>query len=108
MFATGLPGPSGQFGELPPQVEQEVLRFIAKLRRHQHVASLDIARKTLEIMRSLIAVTKDKEISALLESVRRVGKGLVAAHPHERAIGNMVPSSPPCTPSGVSWPHMRL
>ena len=46
------------------QLIQESSRFMARLRRRQHGSSEAIARKTLEIMRLLIATTSAKDISS--------------------------------------------
>lgn len=75
---------------LPPKVQQECSRFIAQLRRRQVPRSLDVARKTLEIMRLLVATSAARDVSALIAMIKQAGKVLVSAQPHELVIGNMV------------------
>lgn len=75
---------------LPPAVQQEVSRFIAKLRRRQVTLSQDVARKTLEIMIMTVSAAASKDISALIDLIKRAGGAIVAAAPHELTIGNMV------------------
>ena len=72
------------------QLIQESSRFMARLRRRQHGSSEAIARKTLEIMRLLIATTSAKDISSLIASIKQAGVVLSSAQPHELTIGNMV------------------
>ena len=72
-----------------PKVAGECSRFIALLRRRQHVASQDVARKTLEIMRLLVSTATVKDVSALIDSIKHAGAMLMAAQPHELVIGNM-------------------
>ena len=73
-----------------PKVAGECSRFIALLRRRQHLASQDVARKTLEIMRLLVSTATVKDVSALIDSIKHAGAMLMAAQPHELVIGNMV------------------
>ena len=75
---------------LPPKVQLECSRFIAQLRRRQVPRSLDVARKTLEIMRLLVATSAARDVSALIAMIKQAGKLLVSAQPHELVIGNMV------------------
>ena len=75
---------------LPDKLQQDISGFIARLRRRQVQSSQDIARKTLEIMRTTVSMSKAKDVSVLIELVKRVGAALVAAMPHELVIGNMV------------------
>ena len=77
---------------LQPQVQQEISRFIAKLRRRQIGSAQDheAARKTLEIMRLTIATAWSKDISELIKLLKQAGAAIVAASPHELTIGNMV------------------
>ena len=74
----------------PPQVQQQCCQFIARLRRRQLTASQDIARKTGEILRMLIATQSGKDVSQLIDSIKRAGAVLIAAQPHELVVGNMV------------------
>ncbi len=77
---------------LPPAVSQEISRLLARLRRRQHPAqtSIDVARKTLEIMRMLVATSNTKDVHALIQMIKHAGAMMVAAQPHELVIGNMV------------------
>lgn len=75
---------------LSSSVQQEISRFIAKLRRRQSQSSQDIARKTLEIMRMTVATSTAKDVSVLIELLKQVGAAMVSAQPHELVIGNMV------------------
>jgi len=75
---------------LSPAVQQEIGRFIAKLRRRQISSSQDVARKTLEIMRLTVATAASKDISSLIELIKAAGRAIVASSPHELTVGNMV------------------
>ena len=77
------------------KVQAECSRFIAALRRRQLVASQDIARRTLEIMRLLVSTATVKDVSSLIISIKQAGALLVAAQPHELTIGNMVSAPQP-------------
>ena len=79
---------------LPPTVQAEIARLLARLRR-RHMpgraqTSLDTARKTLEIMRTLVATASTKDVHALIQMIKQAGATMVAAQPHELVIGNMV------------------
>lgn len=79
---------------LPPAVQAEMAKLIARLRRRQIQSPLDVARKTLEIMRMLVATCagtrETADVSALIRLIKRAGAVMVAAQPHEVVIGNMV------------------
>jgi len=86
-----MAGPSAaELAGFPPQVQQQCCQFIARLRRRQLTASQDIARKTGEILRMLVATQSGKDVSQLIESIKRAGAVLIAAQPHELVVGNMV------------------
>ena len=79
---------------LPPTVQAEIARLLARLRR-RHLpgrtqTSLDVARKTLEIIRTLVATSNTKDVHALIQMIKQAGATMVAAQPHELVIGNMV------------------
>ena len=78
--------------QLPPPVTAEIARLLAKLRRRGEAKSdtLSIARKTLEIMRTLVATSNTKDVHALIQMIKHAGATMVAAQPHELVIGNMV------------------
>jgi len=76
---------------LPPPVQQEISKLLAKLRRRQIQSSLDVARKTLEIMRLLVgSASQAQDVRTLIQLIKRAGAAMVAAQPHEVVIGNMV------------------
>jgi translation initiation factor eIF-2B subunit beta len=82
---------------LPPSVSNEISRFLSRIRRQQVTSPQDMARKTLEIMRAMIASLKktpksqgDITVQALILMIKRAGCVLMAAVPHELVIGNMV------------------
>ena len=78
---------------LPIPVQQEISKLLAKLRRRQIGSSLDVARKTLEIMRNLVAQAEKAQatdVRTLIQLIKRAGAAMVAAAPHELVIGNMV------------------
>ena len=78
---------------LPPVVQQEIARLLARLRRRHvngRVQAIDVARKTLEIMRTLVATSSNKEVHTLILMIKQAGAMMVAAQPHELVIGNMV------------------
>jgi hypothetical protein len=77
-------------GELPPVVAKEICTFVALLRRRQDLPSIEVARRTLKIMREVVTHTAARDVSWLIDSIKRAGALLVAAKPHELAIGNMV------------------
>ena len=76
--------------ELPQKVQAECSKFVARLRRQQVPHALDIARKTLEIMRMVVATSGAKDIGGLITVIKQAGQVLVSAQPHELVIGNMV------------------
>lgn len=91
------PSASDPLAGFPQHVVQEIFRFTARLRRRQVLSSQDMARKTLEIMRALIAALKktpksqdDIDVKTLIVLLKRAGSVLVTAQPHELTIGNMV------------------
>lgn len=90
--STAMPDASSSaFAQLPPACQAEIARFVAKLRRRQIQSSQDVARKTLEIMRLLVATLLVKDVKTLIAQIKRAGAGLVVAQPHEQlVIGNMV------------------
>ena len=65
-------------------------KFVAKLRRRQLQSSEAVARKTLEIMRLIVATAVVSDVQALITMIKQVAAVLVAAQPHELAVGNMV------------------
>jgi len=71
-------------------VAKEICTFVALLRRRQDLPSIEAARRTLKIMREVVTHTAARDVSWLIESIKRAGGMLVAAKPHELAIGNMV------------------
>ena len=75
---------------VPPQVQAESRKFVAKLRRRQLQSSEAVARKTLEIMRLIVATAVVSDVQALITMIKQVAAVLVAAQPHELAVGNMV------------------
>ena len=75
---------------LPEKVQAECSKFVARLRRQQVPNALDIARKTLEIMRLVVATSGAKDLGALIKVIKQAGQVLVSAQPHELVIGNMV------------------
>ena len=75
---------------LAPAVQQEISKLLARLRRRQVNGSIDVARKTLEIMRMLVATSTVKDVRTLILLIKRAGAAMVAAQPHELVIGNMV------------------
>ena len=75
---------------LPQKVQLECSKFLARLRRHQVPHALDIARKTLEIMRLVVATSGAKDLGGLIALIKQAGQILVSAQPHELVIGNMV------------------
>ena len=83
------------------KVQAECSRFIAALRRRQLVASQDVARRTLEIMRLLVSTATVKDVSSLIASIKQAGAMLVAAQPHELTIGNMV-RAPNCVAAAAA------
>ena len=79
--------------EISSKVQVECSRFVARLRRQPvagSAAALDIARKTLEIMRLVVATSSAKDVSSLIGVIKQAGNLLVSALPHELVIGNMV------------------
>ena len=92
--ATAMPAPSSNpLADLPPNVQQEISKLLAKLRRRQLLNSLDVARKTLEIMRLLVATSaaaQATDVNSLIKLIKRAGAVMVTAQPHELVIGNMV------------------
>ena len=76
--------------QLPPGVQQEISRLLARLRRRQLQGSSEVARKTLEIMRMLVAQSAVKDVHTLIVVIKQAGAMMVAAQPHELVIGNMV------------------
>jgi len=75
---------------LPQKVQLECSKFVARLRRQQVPHALDIARKTLEIMRLVVATSGAKDLGGLIALIKQAGQILVSAQPHELVIGNMV------------------
>ena len=75
---------------LPQKVQLECSKFLARLRRHQVPHALDVARKTLEIMRLVVATSGAKDLGGLIALIKQAGQILVSAQPHELVIGNMV------------------
>ena len=86
--------PNNPLAGLPAQVQQEISKLLAKLRRRQLLDSKDVARKTLEIMRLLVATAASSkeapDVRTLIQLIKRAGVAMVAAQPHELVIGNMV------------------
>ena len=70
---------------LPPPVQQEISKLLAKLRRRQIQSSLDVARKTLEIMRLLVgSASQAQDVRTLIQLIKQAGAAMVAAQPHAR------------------------
>lgn len=93
---------------LPPAVAAEMSRLLARLRRRQvhgrAQTSIDVARKTLEIMRMLVATSNTKDVRALIQMIKQAGSTMVAAQPHELVIGNMVRRVLACVREELSTP----
>ena len=79
-----------ELSTLPPVVQQEISTLLARLRRGQIRDSAHVARKVLEIMRRVLDHSKIEEVSTLIQQIKRAGRVMVAAQPHELVIGNMV------------------
>ena len=79
-----------ELSTLPPVVQNEISTLLARLRRGQIQDSTHVARKVLEIMRKVLDHSKIEEVRTLIQQIKRAGRVMVAAQPHELVIGNMV------------------
>lgn len=65
-------------------------RLVIMLKRREiHGASI-VASQTAELLRTVISKGRFSTVQQLLDMIRSVGKRLIAAHPIELAIGNVV------------------
>ncbi|KAK9829272.1 hypothetical protein WJX72_004902 [[Myrmecia] bisecta] len=64
--------------------------FCTHLRRRQVEGSLATAKKTAELMRTLVTTQRHTDAQGLVDDVRAVGTKIQAAKPLEMAVGNMV------------------
>ncbi|XP_070563859.1 translation initiation factor eIF2B subunit beta-like [Ptychodera flava] len=78
--------PSDASGELNDRIEG----FISTLRLGQAIGSYEIAHKTVDILRRLVAQTRWAHAGELMAIIRREGKRMIDAQPSEAIVGNMV------------------
>ena len=74
---------------VPPQVQAESRKFVAKLRRRQLQSSEAVARKTLEIMRLIVATAVVSDVQALITMIKQVAAVLVAAQRKAEALADL-------------------
>eukprot|EP00892_Ulva_mutabilis_P009487 jgi/Ulvmu1/6910/UM031_0117.1 len=69
---------------------KRVEAFKLKMKRRQIQNALNLAKRTLELMRELLAIHKHEDPLVLINHVREVGKGMIDARPQELVVGNAV------------------
>ncbi|KAF2153034.1 nagb/rpia/CoA transferase-like protein [Myriangium duriaei CBS 260.36] len=72
------------------EVERSIETFISLVKRRQIRNSRPCAIATAQLLLKVVGVARVKDAGALIERVRKVGQRLVAAHPREMAVGNIV------------------
>eukprot|EP00735_Rhodelphis_limneticus_P014817 TRINITY_DN8908_c0_g1::TRINITY_DN8908_c0_g1_i1::g.19056::m.19056 TRINITY_DN8908_c0_g1::TRINITY_DN8908_c0_g1_i1::g.19056 ORF type:complete len:368 (+),score=82.32,sp/Q54EY2/EI2BB_DICDI/43.56/2e-99,IF-2B/PF01008.12/3.9e-73 TRINITY_DN8908_c0_g1_i1:98-1201(+) len=75
---------------LQTELQQAITSFSTQLKRRQLVGSSPVARKMLELIRLVVSCVRWNKSSTLMDIVKDVGDYLIAAHPLELVIGNVV------------------
>ncbi|BDA45541.1 probable translation initiation factor eIF-2B subunit beta [Coccomyxa sp. Obi] len=75
---------------MPQHIQADIEALCRRFRRRQIEGSLNTARATAELLRSLITRKGHPDANALLSDVRTWGTKLQAAKPLELAVGNIV------------------
>ncbi|XP_077981117.1 translation initiation factor eIF2B subunit beta-like isoform X2 [Glandiceps talaboti] len=78
--------PSDTSAELNERIEG----FISTLRLGQAIGSYEIAYKSVDILRRLVAQTRWSHAGELMTIIRREGRRIMDAQPSEAIVGNMV------------------
>jgi translation initiation factor eIF-2B subunit beta len=76
--------------ELPKGTKLKLDLFFTKLKQRRAGSTVDTARETVELLRSVVASSCWKLTSELLGIVRSIGQDLVSADPLQLSIGNVV------------------
>eukprot|EP00959_Pyramimonas_sp_CCMP1952_P358465 7505559-Pyramimonas_sp.AAC.1 len=71
-------------------LDVQIDEFCLMLKRRQIEGTVQISRKTVELLRQVVSNQARCTGASLRESVRRIGKRLIAAKPNELCVGNMV------------------
>ncbi|KAK9764917.1 GCD complex subunit gcd7 [Basidiobolus ranarum] len=74
----------------PKDLNAQIDHFIARLKRRQVIGSWQVSVETAILLRQVVSISRWNNVDVLLETVKSVGKRLVAAQPQELAIGNIV------------------
>ncbi|XP_065904364.1 translation initiation factor eIF2B subunit beta-like [Dysidea avara] len=77
--------------EIPEKVQLELDAFESYMQRKTRLhSSYDVARRTVELLRTVVSTTKFKHARELMDAIKKIGKRMNLAHPSESAVGNMV------------------
>ncbi|CAM9118401.1 unnamed protein product, partial [Heterosigma akashiwo] len=76
--------------ETKPELQNQLDLFVCQLRRRQIFGSYNCAKRTLELVRSMIGHCRWNNTEELIEKLKAVARLLLAAQPMELGIGNII------------------